>query len=242
MTDYREALIEELAAKGNRDAIFEMERKYISRQDIDYIDAVKLEQITHYLLKLAENNDLDAMISLGSMYYEGRGIQQSYKEAAKWYEKAAEKLDAHGLCYLGYCYYYGREIDVDYEKAYSCFSQSAYLGNANAMYKLGDMYFNGYHVKEDKDAAFFWYDESWKCYDSIYEKSSIAYRLGRCYLYGHGTSIDLFLALKMLQKAEKGFFELIIDDGDPFAGITLKSVKKELDTLRDLLYDFHEIE
>jgi len=250
MENFREKLVEELASKGNRDAIFKMVRHHIYR-NIDEIDVEKAEQIKHYLLKLAENNDQDAMVDLGSMYYVGKGIEQNYKEAVKWYEKAAEKLDEYGLCYLGYCYYHGRDIEIDYEKAYSCFSQSAFLGNANAMYKLGDMFFYGNYVKEDKDAAFFWYDEGWengsdtdKGWENgsdIYVQSSIAYRLGKCYLHGYGVGSDIFLALDMLQQAEKGLFELIIEEGDIFAGITLRSVRKEIDTVRNRLYDLYEI-
>ena len=190
-------------------------------------------------MELAEKNDSDAILSLGSMYYQGRGVQQSYKEAVKWYTKLAEKLDPDGLCYLGYCYYYGRDIDIDYEKAYSCFSQSAFLRQANGMFKLGDMYYFGLHVKEDKEAAFYWYNEAEDAATSQYEKASIAYRLGKCYLYGDGIEQDLSLALRKLQYAERIFFELI-DEGDPVEP-TLKKVRKEIDVVRNKLYAFYEL-
>ena len=51
----------------------------------------------------------------------------------------------------------------------------------------------------------------------------------------------LSLALKNLQSAERVFFELI-DEGDPFAAITLEKVKKEIDTVRNMLYDLYGIE
>jgi len=241
MDDYREVLVEEMASRGIKEAIFEMAKNYIYDQHIEDVDLEKSEQIKNYLLKLAENNDKDAMVTLGGMYYEGRGVNQSYKEVVKWYERAAEKLDASGLCYLGYCYYYGRDIDIDYEKAYNCFSHSAFLEHPNAMYKLGDMYFNGQFVEEDKDAAFYWYQESWVYAESKYEKASISYRLGRCYLHGEGVEQNLQLALEKLQSAEKVFFDLLIDFGDDAAEIVLKSVKEELETVRDRLYDEYEI-
>jgi TPR repeat protein len=192
-------------------------------------------------LELAENNDNHAMVSLGSMYYEGRGVQQSYKKAVYWYEKAAEKLDPRGLCYLGYCYYYGRDIDVDYKKAYACFSQSAFLKDPNGMFKLGDMFYFGLYVKEDKDAAFYWYDAADNVYSKTqYESASIEYRLGKCYLYGEGVEQNLSSALRKLQSAEEDFFELV-EEGDTNSAITLKSVRKEIDTVRNKLYDLHNI-
>ena len=159
MERFRKELVEELASKGNRNAIFEMERFYIYNMDIEDVPNEKLKLVVRYLLELAENNDKDAMVSLGSMYYEGKGgVQQNYKEAVKWYEKA-----------------------------------------------------------------------------------SIAYRLGKCYLHGEGVEQNFSLALEKLQSAEMIFFELI-DEGDPFAVTTLEKVKKEIDTGRNRLYELHGIE
>ena len=238
MEKYRKALVEELASRGNRDAILELVRYYLDNPDDENFDA---EILKKYLLELAQKGDKKAMLILGGQYYVGRYFPQSYKEAVKWYTKAADELDSYGLCYLGYCYYYGRDIDVDYEKAYNCFTQSAYLENSNAMYKLGDMFFNGYYVKEDKETAFYWYDQAlYDAHDNDYERASIEYRLGKCYLHGYGVEPDLFLALKKLQSAERHFFNTIEDDR--FARLTLKWVKKELDIVRDRLYGKYEIE
>ena len=242
MDKFRKVIVEELASKGNKEAIFEMEEYYVFNTDIEEVSFEKQQLVERYLLELAENNDNHAMVSLGSMYYEGRGVQQSYKKAVKWYEKAAENLDRRGLCYLGYCYYYGRDIDVDYEKAYACFSQSAFLEDPNGMFKLGDMFYFGHYVKEDKDAAFYWYEAAdsnhWK---TQYEKASIEYRLGKCYLYGEGVEQDLHLALRNLQSSERIFFELM-DADDPHVETTLGKVRKEVDSVRNRLYDLYHIE
>lgn len=240
MEKFKIALIEELAAKGNREAILKMSRFYSGEPKIP---APKAKKIVNYLFELAKNDDTDAMILLGGLYYVGGSciVKQNYKEAVKWYEKAAGKLDERGLCFLGYCYYYGRDMDIDYEKAYSCFSQSAFLGYSNGMFKLGDMYYFGKYVEENKEAAFFWYQEAFYCTEDDYDRASAKFRLGKCYLYGHGTEPNLKYALEVLQSSEEIFFELV-EKGDNFSKITLKQVRKEIDTARNLLYDLHTIE
>ena len=241
MEKYRKKIVEELASKGNKEAINELEKYYIFSKNVKNTPVETVKTIEQYLMGLAENNDKDAMLSLGSMYYEGRGVQQNYREAVKWYEKLAEKNDAYGFCYLGYCYYYGRDMEIDYEKAYSCFSQSAFLENPNGMFKLGDMYFYGLFVSEDKDAAYYWYNEAYEYEETQYERASIAYRLGKCLLYGYGVEQNLFEALRKLQSAEEDFFELV-EEGDSHSAIALKSVRKEIDMVRNKLYDLYEIE
>ena len=240
--NYKLLLIEELAAAGHKKPMLEMARYYVDKKT-EVMSAEKSELIRGYLLELSEDDEISdddrkfAMLLLGIMYYVGRGVEQSYREAAKWYEKAADKLDPYALCNLGYCYYYGRDMDVDYARAYSCFSYSAFLGNPNSMYKLGDMFYSGYHVNEDKDAAFFWYGEAYRFSDkNDVERPSIEYRLGKCFLYGHGVAQDLHTALNILQTAEIGFFKQI-KEGAPFAELTLPSVKKEIDNARSMIYN-----
>ena len=230
--NYRLQLIEELAESGNHKAMMDICQRYFDTKKYHNSD-----KITKYLKILSDNNNKRAMLLLGIMYYTGLGVDQNYKEAAKWYEKAADEMEPYGLCSLGYCYSYGRDMPVNYERAYECFSLSAYLGNANAMYKLGDMFFYGNHVDEDKCVAFYWYEESLKYGRRDEEvEPNIKYRLGKCYLHGYGTEQNSLFALEYLQEAELGFFKQI-EDGNSFAKLTLPKVRKELDIVRSMLYD-----
>jgi TPR repeat protein len=132
-------------------------------------------------------------------------------------------------------------MDVNYEKAYTCFSQSAFLENPNGMFKLGDMFYFGHYVKEDKDAAFYWYDAADSVYEKTeYERASIEYRLGKCYLYGEGVEQNLLLALRELQSAERILFELM-EIGEPFVEVTLRKTRKKIDTARNRLYELHRL-
>jgi hypothetical protein len=229
--NYGLQLVEELAASGNHQAMMDICQRFFDTKDYQ-----NSEQVLKYLGILSEQNDKRAMLLLGIMYYSGIGVEQNYKEAASWYEKAADELEPHGLCNLGYCYSYGRDMPVDHARAYEYFSLSAYLGNANAMYKIGDMFFYGNHVSEDKSAAFFWYMEAFRHGQKDKEVApNIKYRLGKCFLHGNGTEKNIISALVLLQEAEVEFFKLI-KEGDPFAKYTLPKVKEELDTTRAMMY------
>jgi TPR repeat protein len=118
------------------------------------------------------------------------------------------------------------------------------MGNSNAMYRLGDMFFYGHHVKEDKDAAFFWYEkaledmEYWD--EDSREEASVKHRLGKCYLYGHGTDVDALQALEYLAEAEISFIKLI-EKGNDLAKLSLPDVKMELENARAAVYSGLEI-
>ena len=223
-------LVEELAAKGIAPAMMEICQRFFDNGIYDNV-----EQVIGFLKDLAGRGISRAMLMLGNIYYTGKGVPQSYKNAVKWYEMAAEGLESYGLCNLGYCYYYGRDIKVDYEKAYKCFSLSAYMRNPNSMYKLGDMFYHGKFVKKDRKAAYYWYREALNNLDGEDVEAIIHYRLGLCYLYGHGIHKDELKALEHLQAAELEFLRLR-DDGDEFAELTLPKVKTEMDKVRESLY------
>ena len=233
--NYTILIAEELAAAGNNDAMLELIRNQFHEDNNSCLSGDN-EKILRYLHILAEGGNGYAMRHIGNIYNRGSGVEQNYMEAKKWYERAAEKLDTYAICTLGYIYYYGKGVEVDYEKAYKYFSQAAFMKNVNAIYKLGDMFYFGVHVKEDKNAAFFWYDEanSYDCHD--YEQASIDYRLGKCYLYGHGTEQDLPEALGYLSSAEKSLVEQL-QDGNPYgvADLILPNVIKELDIARSMV-------
>ena len=79
--DYKIKLIEELAAKGNQQAMMDLCQLYFDRKDYQ-----SSELVLKYLNVLSDNNNKRAMLLLGIMYYTGNGVEQNYKEAAKWYE------------------------------------------------------------------------------------------------------------------------------------------------------------
>ncbi len=56
-------------------------------------------------LVLAEQGHARAQYELGGLYNMGKGVEQDYEQAAKWYRRAALQNDADAQCSLGNMYY-----------------------------------------------------------------------------------------------------------------------------------------
>ena len=100
--NYYNELVKELATKGVPSAMMEVCGRFFDSGNYENV-----KQVIGYLETLSEKGVSHAMLWLGNIYYTGKGVEQSYKEAAKWYEMAADNLESYGLCNLGYCYFYG---------------------------------------------------------------------------------------------------------------------------------------
>ena len=216
-------VVKYLAESGVEDAMKDVIHEILTlgRNEVPTEQA---EVALRYLSVLADKNDHNALLSLGALHYTGFSdvLPQDYSKAMNYYIKAAESSelkDSWALNNLGYCYFYGRAGEVDYKKAYSCFAHSAMCGNPNAMYKLGDMYYYGNSVEKDQDCSFYWYalakaqkSDSDPDYQGFLA-ASIALRLGRAFLYGEGTEVNLIAALLELRTAEVLFYkQLLIGD------------------------------
>lgn len=106
---------------------------------------------------LASEGNIAAQSSLGSMYANGQGVSQDYKEAALWYRKAAEQGGADAQFSLGIMYANGQGVPQDYKEAASWYRKAAEQGYVRAQYHLGVMYDNGQGVPQDYKQAAMWY-------------------------------------------------------------------------------------
>lgn len=86
-------------------------------------------------------------------YIRGEGIEQDYKEAVKWFEKAAAKGTPGAQFYLGYCYYNGLGVQQDYGKAIHWFKQATKKNHAASEFHLGLCYLDGKGVQRDAAEA-----------------------------------------------------------------------------------------
>ena len=68
-----------------------------------------------------------------ALYYElGIAVEQDYKKAFEWYQKAAEQGHDTAQYELGNHYYYGHGTEKSYIKAFEWYMKAAEQGNAAA--------------------------------------------------------------------------------------------------------------
>lgn len=86
--------------------------------------------------KAAENGETWAQADLGSYYEEGLVLQQSYQEAARWYELAAKQGYAGAQTNLGVLYANGKGVAPSLDRAVDLFRLAAAQGDAVAKENL----------------------------------------------------------------------------------------------------------
>jgi hypothetical protein len=103
-------------------------------------DSVQLYQLgkkaNNELSKAAEQGLDYAQYELGCCYYSGRGVEQNYTEAVKWYRKAAEQGNYSAQTMLGWCYEKGRGVEQSYSEAAKWYRKAADQGHARAQKAL----------------------------------------------------------------------------------------------------------
>jgi hypothetical protein len=107
--------------------------------------------------KEASEGDADAQLSLGLMYYTGKGVAMNYGKALSWFHKAAERGDVDSQVMLGLMYYGGEGGATNYGQAMSWYRKAAEQGHADAQYSVGMMFDNGLGVTRDASEAVVWY-------------------------------------------------------------------------------------
>ena len=106
----------------------------------------------------AEAGNAIAQSNLGVMYDSGEGVEQDFKEAAKWYRKAADQGEAMAQSNLGLMYHQGQGVEQDFKEALKWYQKAADQGNAMAQNNLGFMYANGQGVEQNYVTAYAWWN------------------------------------------------------------------------------------
>ncbi len=112
------------------------------------------EKSEHWYRMAANQGDIDAMFSLGNIYY---GIRNDFNTAFHYYSDAADAGDADAQLSLAYMYLRGEGVEQDYEKAFKWTEKSAKQGLAQAQNELGRAY---EQMKQDYNKAIEWYKKA----------------------------------------------------------------------------------
>ena len=110
--------------------------------------------------ELAQPDLPTAHFNLGSSYYSGKGTQQNYKEALKWFKASAEQGNSNAQRALAVMYFRGEGIPQDYREAAKWFVFSAEQGNAGAQYDLGIIHYEGEGMPQDYKKAHMWWNSA----------------------------------------------------------------------------------
>jgi uncharacterized protein len=88
-------------------------------------------------LSYAERGNVTAQSDLGTLYAQGQGVPQDFKEAVKWYRLSAEQGEAKAQYNLGNMYAKGTGVLQDYALAHMWLNISGSNGHKNAVYNRG---------------------------------------------------------------------------------------------------------
>ncbi|MGO4523773.1 tetratricopeptide repeat protein [Microvirga sp. 2MCAF35] len=101
----------------------------------------------------AENTDSIAMLILGRLYFEGKGVERDYAAALKWWRASADLGNNKAQNNIGLLYQYGLGVSKDYKEAARWFELSATNGEPTGYYNLSTFYIHGQHYKVDYQKA-----------------------------------------------------------------------------------------
>jgi TPR repeat protein len=203
------------ADSGDAEAQFDVAWYIVWGDPSEPIEPDWLERAIDYFERSAEQGNRDAMLDLGAMYSQGRGVPLDKGKAFYWFNKAAELLHPKAFRCLGY--WLGVPIstgyldpalpNIDYRAAFDYFLKGALLNEQNSLYEIGDMYFSGKYADVDQGFAFSLYKESYEMIDDIDDDcyADVCLRLGECCYRGIGCEQDINKARGYLQEAVRGY-------------------------------------
>ena len=96
-----------------------------------------------YCITHTETDDSKILHLLGGMYEDGKGVEQNWEEAMKYYKMAFEKGNVYTMNNLGYMYQNGNYVEQNDGKAIKYYKMAVKKGDSVAMYNLGSIYEKG---------------------------------------------------------------------------------------------------
>ncbi len=87
-----------------------------------------------------EEQDLESIYNLGSMYFDGKYVPQSYEKAAEWFDRAAKYGYAKAQCQLGVMYAQGLGVKKSKNLAIFWIVKAAEQNDPDAMHNLDLMF------------------------------------------------------------------------------------------------------
>ena len=134
--------------RGSGEALYRLAS--LNEKTGDYPEAIKLYR------RGIKQDDYRAMIALGEMFEQGRGVKKDEAQAVQLYEQAGDR-SRWAQFKLGIMYSQGQGVAKNEAKALQWWQKSADGGNGKAQNNLGFMYDRGIAVQRDYRKALDWY-------------------------------------------------------------------------------------
>ncbi|KAF9290288.1 hypothetical protein BGZ88_007388 [Linnemannia elongata] len=130
----------------------------------------------------ANHGDVQAQVTLGDRYKDGREVHQDYQAAMDWYCKAAEQGHPRAQFNIGLLYDQEHDgVPQDHSKAFEWFLKSALQGYADAQAKVSQAYTNSAGVAKDNIEAMEWMVKA-----AENGQAGMQFSMGASYEKGHG--------------------------------------------------------
>lgn len=146
----------------------------------------------------AANGDPSAEFEVGARLAEGKGTDQSFKDAAKWYQRSAARGFVQSQYRLGTLYERGLGMKPDLARAEDWYKRAADQGNIKAMHNLAVLSANQTKGTPDYATASHWFTEA-----AERGLSDSQFNLAVLHENGLGVTQDLKVAYKWLSLAAK---------------------------------------
>lgn len=128
------------------------DEKYATHEN--YVEAAAL------LRTAIEGGASRACYNLGLLYEYGKGVQQSYELAHKYYTRGMEQHDIDSMYNLAMLYAYGRGVTQDFHKARQLLEISAQIDHPPSVYYIGIFKTYGYASEINYEQAINWFERA----------------------------------------------------------------------------------
>ena len=140
-------------------------KKIILFSSIFFAGLVSAQETTDIkkTIEKANAGDVNAQLTLGILSFsENISLEESYKKAAYWYNKAAEQGNPVAQYNIGAFYYKGLGVKQSDSKAFYWWKKAAEQGNPDAQISMGFSYYGGKGIEQSNSKAFYWWEKAAK--------------------------------------------------------------------------------
>ena len=137
------------------------------------------------LERAAAAGDVYAVHTLGTLYYDGRGVEKDLAKAKALFENAARVGHTFSMNALGRMYQRGETVQVDLAMTRRYWEESAARGDIYGLDNMGFVYLDGIDVDKDPLKALDYFKKA-----AALDHPEAPNNIGRMYILGIGVPVD----------------------------------------------------